>query len=138
MARRATVNKTGFANKEGVNHKEAWVCFPCLNCGATVKANIGLSLPTLEEAMGNCVWLCPECGYEHSILSDIPDSMDNFPEEWRSSDDPHCQGFWTAFSECRQKMYFHIGSIVQNVVDYSLYHVLICITTSQVLLLGSL
>ena len=77
MARRATVNKTGFANKEGVNHKEAWVCFPCLNCGATVKANIGLSLPTLEEAMGNCVWLCPECGYEHSILSDIPDSMDN-------------------------------------------------------------
>lgn len=92
MARRATVNKTGFANKEGVNHKEAWVCFPCLNCGATVKANIGLSLPTLEEAMGNCVWLCPECGYEHSILSDIPDSMDNFPEEWRSSDDPHCQG----------------------------------------------
>lgn len=55
MARRTTVNKTGFANKEGVNHKEAWVCFPCLNCGATVKVNIGLSLPTLEEAMGNCV-----------------------------------------------------------------------------------
>ena len=40
MARRSTVNKTGFANKEGINHKEAWVCFPCLNCGATVKANI--------------------------------------------------------------------------------------------------
>lgn len=106
MARRATVNKTGFANKEGVNHKEAWVCFPCLNCGATVKANIGLSLPTLEEAMGNCVWLCPECGYEHSILSDIPDSMDNFPEEWRSSDDPHCQGFWTAFFRMQTKDVF--------------------------------
>lgn len=106
MARRSTVNKTGFANKEGVNHKEAWVCFPCLNCGATVKANIGLSLPTLEEAMGNCVWLCPECGYEHSILSDIPDSMDNFPEEWRSSDDPHCQGFWTAFFRMQTKDVF--------------------------------
>ena len=51
MARRSTVNKTGFANKDGINHKEAWVCFPCINCGATVKANIGLSLPTLEEAM---------------------------------------------------------------------------------------
>ena len=106
MARRSTVNKTGFANKDGINHKEAWVCFPCINCGATVKANIGLSLPTLEEAMENCVWLCPECGYEHSILSDIPDTMDNFPEEWRSSDDPHCQGFWTAFFRMATKDVF--------------------------------
>jgi hypothetical protein len=106
MARRLTVNKTGFANKEGVNHKEAWVCFPCLNCGAMVKANIGISLPTLEDAMENCVWPCPECGYEHSILSDIPDSMENFPEEWRSSDNPHCQGFWTAFFRMQTKDVF--------------------------------
>lgn len=35
------------------------------------------------------------------------------------------KAFGLHFSECRQKMYFHIGSIVQNVVDYSLYHVLI-------------
>lgn len=97
MPRRTIVNKTGFANKEGINHKEAWVCFPCINCGATVKVRIGLSLPTLEEAMENCEWVCPNCGYGHSILSDIPDSMDNFPEEWRSAEDPHCQGFWTAF-----------------------------------------
>ena len=109
MARRSTVNKTGFANKDGINHKEAWVCFPCINCGATVKANIGLSLPTLEEAMENCVWLCPECGYEHSILSDIPDTMILTAKV-----------FGLLFSEWRQKMFSHIGSIVQNVGGYCL------------------
>lgn len=45
----------------------------------------------------------------------------------------------TEYAVSERKVYnLIIGSIVQNVVDYSLYHVLICITTSQVLLLGSL
>ena len=106
MARRSIKNRTGFANKEGVNHKEAWVCFPCVKCGHTVTARIGMSLPTLEEAMDNCVWVCPSCGYAHSVLSDIPSTMDNFPEEWRSSEDPHCQSFWTAFFRMATKDVF--------------------------------
>ena len=106
MARRSTVNKTGFVNKEGINPKEAWVCFPCIKCGNMVQVCIGLELPTLDEAMDKFVWKCPNCGYEHSALSDIPDSMDNFPKEWRSSDNPHCQGFWTAFFRMATKDVF--------------------------------
>lgn len=97
MARRQTTNRTGFGNKEGVNHKEAWVSFPCLNCGNTVNIKIGLSLPTTKYAVENAEWECPNCGYNHSSYSDLPESMTNVPEEWRSCDDPHCQSFWNAF-----------------------------------------
>lgn len=96
--RRETKNKTGFVNRKGIpSPKDAWVCFPCIKCGAMVKENVGQKLPTLNEALENCVWTCPECGYEHSFISDLPDTLDNFPVEWRSADNEHCQNFWTAF-----------------------------------------
>jgi|GEM_PF-408377 len=97
MARRTIKNKTGFGNKAGVNHKEAWVCFPCVKCGNLVRIKIGLRLPTPEESFEDAIWTCPNCGYEHSCISDLPDSLANFPSEWRSCEDPHCQSFWRAF-----------------------------------------
>lgn len=97
MSRREIKNKTGFANKEGVNHKDAWVSFPCIKCGNTVNIKIGLSLPTLVEVIESAEWKCPACGYVHSSKSDLPENMSNLPPDWHSCDDPHCQNFWIAF-----------------------------------------
>ena len=106
MARRTIKNKTGFGNKEGVNHKDAWVCFPCLLCGETVQIRIGQDLLTPESAFEDAIWICPKCGYEHSCISDLPLSLSNFPEEWHSCEDPHCQSFWRAFFRMATKDVF--------------------------------
>lgn len=104
--RRTTKNKTGFKNKDGINHKDAWVCFPCIKCGETVKINLGLELPTSDEAFEHACWVCSSCGYVHSCISDLPESLANFPEEWRSCEDPHCQSFWRAFFRMATKDVF--------------------------------
>ncbi len=106
MARRTIKNKTGFGNKEGVNHKDAWVCFPCLQCGETVQIRIGQDILTPESAFEDAIWICPKCGYEHSCISDLPQSLSNFPEEWHSCEDPHCQSFWRAFFRMATKDVF--------------------------------
>lgn len=101
--RRQTINKTGFCNKTGIKHKEAWVCFPCINCGSMVRQKIGLLLLSPEEALAYSCWECPVCGYIHSSESNLPDSMQNMPEEWRKAENPHCQGFWSAFFKMATK-----------------------------------
>jgi hypothetical protein len=98
MARREVINETGISriNIEG-NANDAWCAYICVNCKSLNLVRVGQTLLTPKDAYENASWICSECGYEHSKLSDLPNSWDNWGVDMLNNESLTVQRFWQAF-----------------------------------------
>ncbi len=95
MVRRSTKNTTGILRKEGISHRHAWASYTCINCGTRNYENMGLELPSPDEAFNNFQWQCSNCNYIHFNNNDLP--FTEWPEETIDKTKTPAQRFWRAF-----------------------------------------
>ncbi len=95
MARRITVNTTGIRRIEGIPYHDAWIGYKCIKCKKMNYVCIGQKLLSPTDAFENCVWKCENCGFIHSIESDLP--FENWDSDYNDSDSMAANRFWEGF-----------------------------------------
>ena len=103
MPRRTTANRTGISRIEGTGFHDAWIGFPCVQCGHVNTLRIGAALLSPDAAFATAVWTCAACQFVHSAKSDLP-AWPHWQEEFRAADSTPAQRFWQGFFRiCTEK-----------------------------------